>query len=216
MRFPDDSERHAIFGMTGSGKTRFAVWALSRRSFDRMPWTIIDFKGDDLIAKIPGLRELDVTDRPPRKPGLYVVRPLPHETEKLDEFFWRVWQRGRTGIFLDEGYMLERFDKAYRAILTQGRSKRIPVITLSQSPAWISPWILRESEFITSFYLNTPADIERVMQYMPANVSTLPRFHSYMWSVKERELVYLNPVPKDADILARFEVRQPKRLFHFL
>lgn len=215
MRFPNDTERHAIFGMTGSGKTQFAIWAWSRRSFDVMPWIAIDFKGDELIAQIPGLREIGVNDRwPPKHPGNYVVRPLPHEEKQLDEFLWKIWRRGNIGVFLDEGYMIGRFNHAYRAILTQGRSKHVPVITLSQSPAWISPWILRESEFITSFYLNTKADVERVQQYMPRfNPEALGKFQSYMWSVKERQMVYLDPVPSCDVILQRFAERQPKRRF---
>lgn len=213
MRFPADTDRHSIFGMTGSGKTVFALWCLSRRSYPTMPWIIIDFKCDENIAAIPGLKEISITAKPPKHPGLYVVRPMPHEEEEVDAFLWRIWERGRTGVYIDEGYMIGRFNKALRAILTQGRSKRIPVITLSQRPAWISPFILSESEFISTFFLHTKADVDRVREWVPG-VREMPRdFCSYYWSVKDRELQYLAPVPPMAEILNRFDLRRPRRRF---
>lgn len=212
-RFPTDEERHAIFGMTGSGKTVAALWFLSRRSYTAMPWIIVDFKGDDKIEQIPGLTEISVTSNPPKRPGLYVVRPLPHEEEELDALLWKIWQRGRTGLYIDEGYMIGRFNKAYRAILTQGRSKRIPVMTLSQRPAWISPFILSESEFISTFFLHTKADVDRVKEWMPG-IRDMPTDHrSYYWDVKARALTQLEPVPPLAEILDRFDRRRAKRRF---
>jgi hypothetical protein len=207
MLFPTDRHRHAIFGQTGSGKTQFAIWCLSRRSYQRMPWVIIDFKHDESIADIPGLIEIRLDKPPPKQPGIYVVRPRPEIDDKfMDALLWEIWKRGKTGIFLDEGYMLGRLNKAYRAILTQGRSKLIPVITLSQRPAWISPFILSESEFITAFFLASPADRDRCAEWMAgADPYSLPKFHSWHWSVPDRRLQFLRPVPKLGEILDRFE-----------
>lgn len=213
MRLPDDTQRHAIFGMTGSGKTQAGLWHLQRRSYHRMPWVIIDYKGDQTIAKIPGLEEISVTSKPPKSKGLYVVRPLPEVDDKnLDDFMWKIWARGKTGVFLDEGYMIGRYNKAYRALLTQGRSKRIPIITLSQRPAWISPFICSESEFIQTFFLQTVADEQRVAEWIPGvRTSDLKPFHSYYWDVLRRELTYLAPVPKEGEILDRFDSKRVPR-----
>jgi len=199
--------------MTGSGKTVFGLWCLSRRSYTTMPWIIVDYKCDPTIGAIPGLTEISVESKPPKRAGLYVVRPLPHEEEKVDDFLWKIWARGRTGLFIDEGYMIGRFNKAYRAILTQGRSKRIPVITLSQRPAWISPFILSESEYISTFFLHTKADVERVREWIPGIRDLPTNFHSYIWSVKGRELMHLAPAPSEDEIMARFAARRPRRRF---
>ena len=59
MQFPDDSHRHAIFGRTGTGKTVFGLWCLSQRSYDKIPWIIIDFKRD-MIFKILGTTRFDI------------------------------------------------------------------------------------------------------------------------------------------------------------
>ena len=216
MKFPDDTQRHAIVGRTGSGKTQAALWALQKRSYTAMPWIIIDYKGDSGIAKIPGLKEINVNRAPPKHAGLYVVRPFPDvDDEALDNMMWKIWANGKTGVFLDEGYMISRYNKAYRALLTQGRSKRIPIITLSQSPAWISPFIFRESEFIQMFHLQTPADKQRMGEFIPgADPSALDKYHSYYFNVLDYELTHLSPVPKLGEILDRFDQkRPPKRWF---
>lgn len=215
--FPTDGHRHAIVGMTGSGKTQFALACLSHRSWKQKPWIIIDYKRDDMIAQIPGLEIIGVRSRPPKHAGVYAVQPLPidEDAEALDKFMWHIWERGNTGVFLDEGYMLGRFNKAYRALLTQGRSKRIPCISLSQRPSWISPFILSESEFFTAFYLQTKADNDRMREWIgPVDFDSLPRFHSYHYSVPDRKRVILSPVPKLPDILSRFQPR--KRLSRFV
>lgn len=217
MRLPDDTQRLAIVGRTGSGKTIAALWHLSKRNFDRHPWIIIDYKGDPSIAKIPGLREIDVRSNPPKHAGLYVVRPFPEtDDEALDTFLMKVWERGNTGIYLDEGYMIGRYNKSYRAILTQGRSKRIPVITLSQRPSWISPFILSESEFLQSYHLQTPRDVQRMNEFMPgADINGLVHhdYHSYYWSVPDFELCFLKPVPKLDEILDRLDDRQAQKRY---
>jgi len=213
--FPNNTQRHAIFGRTGSGKTVAGLWALQRRNYDKSPWIIIDFKGDATIAQIPGLEEISVKSKPPKKPGLYVVRPLPGvDDDALDIMLWKIWENGKTGVFVDEGYMIPRLNKAYMSLLTQGRSKRIPIITLSQRPAWISPWILSESEFIQVFRLTTKADHERVAQFMPgADVNTLNEYHSWYYNILKSELILLAPVPRENEILDRFDAKRVRRVW---
>jgi len=213
MRLPNDTQRHAIVGRTGSGKTQAALWALQKRNYDRMPWVVFDYKCDPLIDQIPGLNEIDLRDGPPRRPGLYVVRPRPEVDDiPVDNFMWRMWGREHIGMYLDEGYMISRYNTAYRTLLTQGRSKHIPIITLSQAPAWISPFIFRESEFIQTFHLQTPQDQKRIAEFMPGvDAGSIERFHSYYWDVTDNRLDYLKPVPKLAEILDRFDCKRAPR-----
>src|SRR5271170_6704875 len=138
-RLPNDKQRLAIIGRTGSGKTVAALWHLSKRSIDVKPWLVFDFKGDEHINAIEGATHssLDLKLTAKSK-GLYIVHPLPHETKEVESLMWRLWERGNVGVYVDEGYMIDNGNKAYKAILTQGRSKRIPVITLTQRPVLCS------------------------------------------------------------------------------
>ncbi len=214
MRLPNDTERHAIVGTTGSGKTTFALWCLAQRNFDQKPWLIVDFKYDDKIAEIPRLEVIRVTDKIPKRKGLYVARPTPMDVDdgSVTEMLWRIWENEDTGVFIDEGYMIKPRDVGLRALLTQGRSKHIPMINLSQRPAFVSPWLLSESEFKTVFYLEHPSDIDRVNEYMPRiDPMTLEDHYSYWYQREGRELVALKPCPPQAEILDIFDRRGARR-----
>lgn len=216
LRFPNDTERHAIVGMTGSGKTTFGLWCLSRRRYDKMPWIIIDFKRDPAIARIPRLEEFGVSEKLPRGKGLFVVRPTPADIDDglVTDLFFRIWDKEKTGIFIDEGYMIPRLDKGLRTVLTQGRSKRIPMIALSQRPAFISPFLLSESEYKSVFYLGHPSDIERMNQWMPAcDPTSLPDHFSFWYGIKGREFATLAPCPNEDQILDAFDNKIARRRF---
>lgn len=217
MKFPDDTQRHAIYGQTGTGKTTFALWCLSRRSWHRMPWVIIDSKLDPGIAQIPRLEEIDINGKPPKKKGLYVVRPMPGDFDDghVSSWLMRVWSQEHTGIFIDEGYSFRPQDRALRAILTQGRSKRIPVIALAQRPAWVSPYIHSESEYKTAFYLQTPADIDRMREWFPPGYDNenLPDHYSYWYGRPGREFVRFGPCPPEDEIMQVFDDRGVRRVF---
>lgn len=218
MDFPNDTERHLIIGMNGTGKTVAGLWSLQKRSYDKMPWVVVDYKRDPTIARIPGLEEISYARNPPRSKGLYVIRPVPEvDDEAVEQFLWKIWRQERTGLFLDEGYMLDRYSKAWKAILTQGRSKRVPMIVLSQRPAWISPFAFSESNFMQVFFLPFPADLKRIREWIPnADPINLPEFHSYWWNVKRRQLTLLKPVPNEDEILDRFASKRVRRLSSFL
>lgn len=214
MRLPGDTERHAIVGTTGSGKTVFGLWCLAQRNFDEKPWIIVDFKADDMIAKIPKLEQVRIDQAVPKRKGLYVVRPSVSDVDDgaVTQYFFDIWEKENTGVFIDEGYMLPPRDKGLRTLLTQGRSKHIPMINLSQRPAFVSPWLLSESEFKSVFYLEHPADIERMNQYMPdVKPQELPDHYSYWYQREGRELRRMSPCPNESDILSMFERRRVRR-----
>ena len=82
---PATDDRTAVIGRTGSGKTQLALWLLSRMPIDRMPWVIVDYKGDELVNAID--RAIPISyDVVPIQPGVYILRVLPGEEEKLSEF----------------------------------------------------------------------------------------------------------------------------------
>jgi DNA helicase HerA-like ATPase len=220
LRFPNDTHRHAIVGMTGSGKTVFGMSMLSRRSFNRRPWLIFDSKRDKLIRQIPHLNEIGIEERIPSKRGLYVVRPVPGQHEEIDQWLWKLWRHENAGLFIDEGYSIRAHSEALQAVLTQGRSKNLPVIALSQRPAHVSPFIMSESDFISVFYLQNPRDVERVQEYLPhdkwsnpIDPSELPNHHSFWWHGARREFARFGPCEPEDIILDRFDARKVRRYY---
>lgn len=212
MRLPNDTQRHNIYGKTGSGKTQAGLWALEKRRFDIRPWIILDFKRDTLIAKIPRVEEIGIKEKLPRHPGLYAVRPLPHETDEVNDFFFTAWTQGDVGIFIDETFMVGRFSKGYDAVCTQGRSLHIPLIQLSQRPAWLPRFTMSEADFHQVFFIQTPADVERLENWVPADVRSLRQdYHSFYYDVSKNAVGMLAPVPPLSEILERFSAKLPRR-----
>jgi hypothetical protein len=207
VRLPDSSNRLAIVGATGSGKTQAALWHLSMRDFDKRPWLIYNFKTDKSIDGIPYSQQIEL-DEVPIQPGVYIVHPHPDQAEEVENQMWAVWEKQGTGIYVDEGYMVGRQNPAFRALLTQGRSREIPMITLSQRPVWLDPFILSESEYYQVFRLNHKRDRKKVEEFIPANLEQrLPDYHSYYYDVGDNKMTVLRPVPDIGKIHETFERR---------
>ena len=112
--------------------------------------------------------------------------------------------------------MVDKRDPALQAILTQGRSKHIPMIILSQRPMWLTRFAISESDYYQVFQLNDRDDRDRIKSFIPTdleywmmtqvnNPPRLPKFHSLWYDVGRNELVVMQPVPDDNFILSLFE-----------
>lgn len=210
VKLPDDTHRIAIVGRTGSGKTQCAVWHLAQRSFDKMPWIIFDFKYDALLGEL-NAEELSINSNPPKKPGLYIVHPLPDQEAEVEAFLWKIWERENIGIYIDEGYMIGN-SPAFRAILTQGRSKHLPVIVLSQRPVWMSRFVFSEADFHQLYWLNDVRDRKTVSAFIPAVLDKrLDKYHSLYYDVGEDALVIMKPVPKREELIQIFDDRLKRK-----
>lgn len=215
FRLPTNKQRLAVVGRTGSGKTQFSAWVLSLAPYDKQPYIIFDWKHDELLGAIDRAREIRLGEIP-KQPGLYIVRPLPDEHEEVNAYLWRIWQRERVGLYFDESYNIPDPQKrsALRAVLTQGRSKRIPVIACTQRPAWISRFIFSEADFICSFHVSTPEDVIRVRQFVPGYEPHMPQYTSRWFDVTDNAVYQMQPAPDAETILETFDQRlQPKRRF---
>ncbi len=207
MRLPDDSQHLAIIGANGSGKTQAALWHLSQRDFHLMPWVVYNFKTDESIDGIPHADHIEL-DQMPLKPGIFIAHPKPDDIEQVNVHMREIWERENIGVYVDEGYMVGRQNPAYRALLTQGRSKHIPTITLTQRPVWLDPFILSEAQFYQVFRLNHAQDRKRVQEFVPSDVSErLPDFHSYYYDVGLNKVTTLKPVPDIKTIHSIFDRR---------
>jgi hypothetical protein len=213
IRLPGPDKRTVIVGSTGSGKTQGGCWHLSTKDFNRRPWFIIDFKGDQLIAEI-NPTEIDVRAKPPTLPGLYVVRPVPmNDDEHLTAWLWKLWAQEYCGLYTDEGYMIPGVrNPAFRSLLTQGRSKRIEMITLSQRPVWMDRFTFTEADFWQIFRLNGLDDRKSVSAIIGNQIDRdLPEFHSYWYDVGRNRTDLFRPVPGRDELLEVFHNRLRKR-----
>jgi hypothetical protein len=206
MILPDDSQRLVLCGKSGSGKTQAATWHLSLRSFDRMPWLVYDFKFDPLLNSIAGLQTIEVGEIP-QHPGLFICHPRPDETEAVQAQMWAIWEKGSIGIYIDEGYMVGD-TPAFRALLTQGRTKIIPMIVGVQRPTWVTRFLFTEADFFQVFLLADERDMKTVEGFTPPlSRKRLPPYWSYYYEVARDRLITLKPVPDAGDIRAAIEER---------
>lgn len=209
FRLPRDDEHTTVVGHNGSGKTQLGAWLLSQQNLRDKPWYVVDYKGDELLNGISRAREIDFHETP-RQPGLYMLHSRPDLEDETEGWLWNVWQNEGAGLYIDEGYMLPQANRgAYQAILTQGRSKRIPVITLSQRPVKVSRFAFSEASHIAMFDLTDRRDRATIEEICPRGFSQwcprqfgrqLPKYHARWYNVKERAPFVLLPVP-DADTI---------------
>lgn len=213
LRLPGPDDRTVIVGSTGSGKTVVGLWLLSTRDTHARPWFLFNTKGDKHLDML-GATEISIKAKPPEKPGLYMLRPLPNrDDEAYDEFLWRVWQQENCGLYTDEGYMIPKRSDAFRAIQTQGRSKYIETITLSQRPRYMDVFTFSEATFWLVLRLQNKDDKKRVQDFMPVTLNeNLTRYYSQYYDVNANRGATLSPVPPPHDIVARIRERHGKRI----
>lgn len=215
---PGVSDRTIIVGQTGSGKTWFGVWLLSLMNYDQMPWIIIDYKRETLFRELgkSSIRShLKPSSLAPTKPGLYLLQPFESDDDAMDDFLWRVWKKGRCGIYIDEAMMIPAGRRsAMRAILTQGRSLKIPVIALSQRPVEIDRYFFSEARCYAEFFLMDRDDRITLKRYTPFHPDNVPEnHHCYWYDGQSRKVSYLAPVPHKDTFLSRLRARAPRRFW---
>lgn len=227
FRFPDPKEdRVAVVGTTGSGKSTFALWLLAESAdFHKKPWVLVDYKGERIIQRLVSNKDaerISVRSDPPRTPGLYVLTPDPSEMELMAQWLWKVWRRGKIGLFFDEVTMVPNFrgeadtGGPLQSILNQGRSKEIPLYALAQRPSKVNLSIFTEAQFISEFYLMRKEDRERVLSYVPSEDEkfaaqnknwTLAEHWSLWFDAKRRKSFILHASPPANQVLDIFSAR---------
>lgn len=207
MTLPDSSQHLLTVGATGSGKTQAALWHLSMSDIDTRAHIVYNFKTDANINNVPHSRQIGL-DEIPVKPGVYIVQPHPSQTDEVERQMWEIWERGEIGVYVDEAYMVGKNNEAFRALMTQGRSRNIPMKISSQRPVWLDPFAVSEASFYQVFRLNHKRDVKSVQEFIPSDISKrLPDYHSYYYDVPANKMTVLRPVPGMAEIHRTFERR---------
>jgi len=210
VSLPGVDARTTVVGSTGSGKTVFSVWLLSTRDIENRPWIIVDFKGDKLLASL-GAKEIGFKTVP-KEPGLYILRPLPGDEYELSDYMRRIWQQENIGVYIDEGTMIAKNDKWFRALLTQGRSKHVEMIICSQRPLWLDKYVFTESTFFSIHNINYLEDRKHLAAYLDGNIpQRLDGHKSFWYDVAGQKLTKFAPVPQPDVLSAQFRERLAER-----
>lgn len=210
FRFPGGDARTTVIGATGTGKTTCGVWMLAHQRFEKRPWVIVDFKREAIfdVIGIPPIRQLSL-GTVPRRPGLYLVSPRPDEDDALEAWLWRIWERENIGLFVDEASLMPDRD-AFRAILQQGRSKRIPLIACTQRPVDVKRGLFSEASFFCVYRMADKRDYKTVQGFIPADLSKpIPQHHWHWYDVARDRLLHMGPVPRPNDIAQQVRERVP-------
>jgi hypothetical protein len=213
FRLPNMTERAVIMGRTGSGKTVFLVWLLSHASIDELPWIILDHKNDGYLKSLPYIEEIKLGELP-KYPGLYLVRARFTDDEKMEEYLFKILERGRTGLFTDEGASLPQREPKYKglkSLFAQGRSKRTPVLFATQRPSWINKSVMSEGDYYGCFHLQNEDDRKRARSVMPGQIDNrLDDYFAHWYDVKRDAYFRIRPVD-EADAFERLSERlKPK------
>ena len=204
FHLPGGADRTCVIGMTGTGKTIFGAWLLSRQRFDERPWVCLDFKDEELWDRVgdPPMRPLALGTLPKKK-GLYRLDVRPGQDDALEDWLWKVWNKGNIGLFCDEVSLIPKQD-AFKAVLRQGRSKRIPVIACTQRPVDCDREVFSEANYVSVFRVKDARDYKIIQQFTGNSVIDRPlaKHWSYWYDAAQNSLSVLKPCPPP-DIVAR-------------
>ena len=211
---PGASDRTVIIGQTGSGKTIQGAWLLSKQRFDKRPWVALDYKQEELWDRVgdPPMRPLKMGAMPAKR-GLYCLSVRPDQDEELEDWLWKIWERGNVGLFVDE-VSLVKSKAAFKGILRQGRSKQIPVIACTQRPVDCDREVFTEAQYRSFFGLEDSRDYLTIRglfgdRDIKEEARSLQRHHSLWYDVKQRSLMRLRPCPAPATVAADLKRAAP-------
>lgn len=194
---PGGADRTCVIGMTGTGKTVLGGYILAKQRFNERPWVLVDFKQEILWDKVgtPPIQVIDFKTIP-KKPGLYLLPVSPRDEDVFEEWLWRVWEKGNVGLLTDEVSLVPKRE-AFKAILRQGRSKRIPVIACTQRPVDCDREVFSEANYVAVFRVKDKRDYDIIRAFTGnANIAIPLKEHwCYWYDAKQNHTFTLKPCP---------------------
>lgn len=196
----------------------FGAWLMSHQRFDKRPWIILDYKKEilwDDMGLDHVIQDLPLGKLPRKKDrGLYLVSIRPGQEDEVEEWLWKIWERGDIGLFADEATLLPH-KEAFKALLRQGRSKRIPMIMCTQRPVDIEREVFTEASFISLFRLQDERDYKTVefftgMKRLRDN--QLPAHWSRWYMADKNQYLTLKPCPPPQRIVDRLRDNVPHKV----
>lgn len=220
FQWPRTDQHSTLIGMNGSGKSVFAAHMVSYAPLNRMPYILIDYKDEELFNSVDRARYLDFNETP-KHPGFYILKAEPSkDDDKVNAFLYRQLKAERRGLIYDEGFSIPN-KGAMETIYMQGRSKNIPVITLTQRPSWLTRYAFTENSFLCYFRLTDKEDQKTIKRWLPDNdpvwdfKQDLPKYHARWYDNNQNASWVLKPAPSPEEILERFEekLRPTRKVF---
>jgi hypothetical protein len=214
FRFQGGDQRTTILGATGSGKSTCGLWLLAHQRLDKRPWIIFDFKREQFFDRVgfPPITMLSLDDKPPRKPGLYLVSPRPGEDDHVEAFLWRCWERENVGLYVDEAPLMPEYGNAFPACIQQGRSKNIPIIACCQRPVRVARGLFSEANFVCVYDVIDRRDYKLIEGVVPASMAEpLPAFHWRWFDRSRRVVLNMKPVPPPDEVADMLAANAPYR-----
>jgi Helicase HerA, central domain len=213
FRLPDTSDRTAVIGRTGSGKSHFAAWLLSTQNFDEMPWIIIDFKHEhsDIINQIPRVQYLSYSDPLPIRPGLYMLKARTRDKDEMHEWLERILANGNIGLFFDEVFPIGQWNHSFNEIMMQGRSRNVPVIVCTQRPSNVSTYCFSEATFYYIFDVTKVSDRKKINEEIPLipRDYKLEEYNSFYYDVPKKVFMPVKPAPDAKTIIENIDEKNP-------
>lgn len=174
----EPTDRMFIAGQTGSGKS--TVGSLVAARWSRV--LVYDPKVDPVAAIPNATIAYGYKAARAALPGRVVYRPLPREKHDvpgiMDDLARVVYLHGAHGLVIHELGDLALTDRELGPFVSacwrQGRSRRVPVVALSQRPVNVPLMALSEASHVLAFYLKHRADRERMAEFMGPDVVTAP------------------------------------------
>ena len=212
---PGPTKRTILIGRTGTGKTTLAGWIFSKMDFNARPWVAVDYKSEELFNMIGKryIKPLKVGGMPGKK-GLYRMEPRPDQDEEMEDWLWKIWQRENVGLFIDEISLVPKI-AAWKGILRQGRSKRIPVIGCTQRPVGVERETFSEADYFGVLDLTHPDDRTLVNKYTNDALErgALRDHHSWWYDVARKKTFLLTPVPAKPILARDIRDKAPRSLW---
>jgi ABC-type dipeptide/oligopeptide/nickel transport system ATPase component len=177
-------EHMAIIGDTGSGKTFLEARLIAMRDYA----VVCRTKPDDI--KFPGFKTvhsasaMDSLD----EHRLLLTPKYERQAVEIAEALTKAWEQGHWTIAIDELYYattMLKLEPYVNRLLTQGRSKRITVITGMQRPAWISRFALSQSTH-TFLFVTEGRDTKTIAQALS------PRLADVVSELRKHEFSYFH------------------------